>query len=139
MGLSFGRLRRRGIAVPKIDPNRRAFLANSFSLAANAGVHCAGFSCAHTYAQTPPKPIRRSGRYEDSFITERRSFKWPGNNTLAVWFAPDVEVWHYNSAFGVGVAPNPTNYYLTSTTTPGANTGCGSACGASRMCSTKPA
>ena len=98
-----------------------------------------GFPCAHTYAQTPPKPIRRSGRYEDSFITERRPFKWPGNNTLAVWFAPNVEVWHYDFAFGVGVAPNPTNYYLTSTTTPGANTGSGSACGASRMCSTKPA
>jgi allantoinase len=31
-------------------------------------------------------------------------------NTLAVWFAPNVEVWHYDSAFGVGVAPNPTNY-----------------------------
>ena len=49
-------------------------------------------------AQTPPRPIRRSERYDDSFITERKAFKWPGNNTLAVWFAPNVEVWQYDSA-----------------------------------------
>jgi allantoinase len=30
--------------------------------------------------------------------------------TIAVWFAPNVEVWQYDSAFGVGVSPNPTNY-----------------------------
>ena len=43
--------------------------------------------------ETPPRPIRRTERYDDSFITERKAFKWPGNNTLAVWFAPNVEVW----------------------------------------------
>ena len=96
--------------MPNIDRNRRAFLANSFSLAAGAGIMVLGLPRAPAYAQTPPKPIRRSERYDDSFITERKPFKWPGNNTLAVWFAPNVEVWHYDSAFGVGVAPNPTNY-----------------------------
>ena len=85
---------REGITVPKIDRNRRAFLANSFSLAAGAGVIALGLPCAQAYAQTQPKPIRRSERYDDSFITERKPFKWPGNNTLAVWFAPNVEVWH---------------------------------------------
>ena len=101
---------REGITVQNIDRNRRAFLANSFSLAAGAGVIALGLRCAPACAQTQTKPIRRSERYDDSFITERKPFKWPGNNTLAVWFAPNVEVWHYDSAFGVGVAPNPTNY-----------------------------
>ena len=101
---------REGITVQNIDRNRRAFVANSFSLAAGAGVIALGLRCAPACAQTQTKPIRRSERYDDSFITERKPFKWPGNNTLAVWFAPNVEVWHYDSAFGVGVAPNPTNY-----------------------------
>ena len=66
-----------------------------------------------------PSPLRRRPRRgrsaarsatTTSFITERKPFKWPGNNTLAVWFAPNVEVWHYDSAFGVGISPNPTNY-----------------------------
>ena len=35
-------------------------------------------------AQTPPWPIRRSERYDNSFITTPKPFKWPGNNTLAV-------------------------------------------------------
>ena len=61
-------------------------------------------------AQTAPRPIRRSERYDDSFITERKPFKWPGDNTLAVWFAPNVEVWQYDSAAGAGITPNPTNH-----------------------------
>jgi len=56
--------------------------------------------------KTAPRPIRRSERYDDSFIAERKPFKWPGNSTLAVWFVPNVEVWHYDSAFGVGITPN---------------------------------
>src|SRR5262245_18979282 len=96
--------------MQKIDHDRRRFLAKSLSLAAAAGAAASGLPPLAALAQTPPKPIRRSERYDDSFITERKPFKWPGNNTLAVWFAPNVEVWHYDSAFGVGVAPNPTNY-----------------------------
>ena len=68
---------REGITVPNIDRNRRAFLANSFSLAAGAGIMALGLPRAPAYAQTPPKPIRRSERYDDSFITERKPFKWP--------------------------------------------------------------
>src|SRR6516225_916697 len=89
--------------------HRRDFLANSLLLAA-AGVAATGLRPGAAGAQTAPRPIRRSERYDDSFITERKPFKWPGNNTLAVWFAPNVEVWHYDSAVGVGIQPNPTNY-----------------------------
>ena len=62
-----------------------------------------GLRSAAAQAQSAPRPIRRSERYDDSFIAERKPFKWPGNNTLAVWFAPNVEVWQYDSAFGVGI------------------------------------
>jgi allantoinase len=61
-------------------------------------------SAAH--AQTGDKPLRRSNRYEDSIISERKPFVWPGNKTLAVWIAPNVEVWNYESPEGQAVSPN---------------------------------
>jgi allantoinase len=61
------------------------------------------------YAQTIGKPMRRADRYEDTFIFERKPFAWPGNKTLAVWIAPNVEVWHYDSPAGTGVSPNVGN------------------------------
>ncbi len=93
-----------------IGHDRREFIAKSFCLAGGASLAALGLRSAAAQAQTAPRPIRRSERYDDSFITERKPFKWPGNNTLAVWFAPNVEVWQYDSAFGVGISPNPTNY-----------------------------
>jgi allantoinase len=93
-----------------IGHNRRAFIAKSLCLAGSAGVAAFGINSLQALAQTAPPPMRRSERYDDSFITERKPFKWPGNNSLAVWFAPNVEVWQYDSAFGVGISPNPTNY-----------------------------
>src|SRR3974390_701030 len=99
------------ISMQRIGHDRRTFIANGLRLAASAGVAAAFVSPPRAaLAQTAPRPIRRSERYDDSFITERKPFKWPGNNTLAVWFAPNVEVWHYDSAFGVGITPNPTNH-----------------------------
>src|SRR6516165_4982376 len=87
------------------------FVTNSLRLATGVGAAAAfGLPSRATLAQTAPRPIRRSERYEDSFITERKPYKWPDNNTLAVWFVPNVEVWHYDSAFGVGISPNPTNH-----------------------------
>ena len=87
------------------------FVTNSLRLATGVGAAAAfGLPSRATHAQTAPRPIRRSERYEDSFITERKPYKWPDNNTLAVWFVPNVEVWHYDSAFGVGISPNPTNH-----------------------------
>jgi allantoinase len=90
--------------------HRRDFLAKGLVLAGSAGLVASGLRADRASAQTSPRPIRRSERYDDSFITERKPFKWPGDASLAVWFAPNVEVWQYDSAFGVGITPNPTNY-----------------------------
>src|SRR5207253_2527864 len=38
-----------------------------------------------------------------------KPYAWPGNKTLAVWIAPNVEVWHYDSAAGTGISPGPPN------------------------------
>jgi peptidoglycan/xylan/chitin deacetylase (PgdA/CDA1 family) len=93
-----------------ISHDRREFFVKSLLLAGAAALAVSGLGPLAAQAQTAPKPIRRSERYDDTFITERKPFKWPGNNTLAVWFIPNVEVWHYDSAVGVGITPNPTNY-----------------------------
>ncbi len=90
--------------------DRREFIATSLCLAGTAGLLTSALASGIAAAQSPPRPIRRSERYDDTFITERKPFKWPGNNTLAIWFAPNVEVWHYDSASGVGITPNPTNH-----------------------------
>jgi allantoinase len=88
--------------------DRREFIRKSVAGAAALAV---SVSAAGTgVAETAPRPIRRSQRYDDSFITERKPFKWPGGNTLAVWFAPNVEVWHYDSAAGAAITPNPTSH-----------------------------
>jgi allantoinase len=50
--------------------------------------------------------LRRSNRYDDTIISERRPFVWPGNRTLAVWIVPNVEVWNYDSPDGVAISPN---------------------------------
>jgi allantoinase len=88
--------------------DRRSFVVTG--LAAAAGLGACALRPPVARAQGGPRPIRRSERYDDSFITERKPFRWPGDNTIAVWFAPNVEVWHYDSAFGVGITPNPTNH-----------------------------
>jgi len=88
--------------------DRREFIAKSLIGAAALLASVSGAGTGR--AQTAPRPIRRSERYDDTFITERKPFTWPGDNTLAVWFAPNVEVWQYDSASGVGITPNPTNH-----------------------------
>jgi peptidoglycan/xylan/chitin deacetylase (PgdA/CDA1 family) len=88
--------------------DRREFIRKSAGGAAALVVSLSAFGTS--VAQTGPRPIRRSERYDDSFITERKPFKWPGGNTLAVWFAPNVEVWHYDSATGASIQPNPTSH-----------------------------
>ena len=118
--------------------HRRDFLAKSLLLAGAAGIAASGLRPGAAGAQTAPRPIRRSERYDDSFITERKPFKWPDDNSLAVWFAPNVEVWQYDSAFGVGITPNPPTTCRMFSTTPGGNTECASAYGASPTCSTRP-
>jgi allantoinase len=91
------------------DIKRRDFLKQGFLLAGTAGVVAAGLAPKTAFAQTQGQSVRRAGRYEDSFIFERKPFKWPGNKTLAVWIAPNVEVWHYDSPAGTGVSPNVRN------------------------------
>ena len=59
-----------------------------------------------TSAQAPGGAVRRSDRYDDSFIFERKPFTWPGNATLAIWIAPNVEVWRYDSPVGQAISPN---------------------------------
>jgi peptidoglycan/xylan/chitin deacetylase (PgdA/CDA1 family) len=87
---------------------RRDFLKRSFFLAGTAGAIASGLGKA-AVAQAPGRAVRRADRYEDSFIFERKPFKWPGNKTLAVWIAPNVEVWRYDSPAGQAVSPNTGN------------------------------
>ncbi len=89
--------------------DRRDFIKQSLFLAGAASVLTSGLAPVAAHAQTASRPVRRPDRYEDSFIFERKPFAWPGNKTLAVWVAPNVEVWHFDSPVGVGVSPNPGN------------------------------
>jgi peptidoglycan/xylan/chitin deacetylase (PgdA/CDA1 family) len=86
--------------------DRRDFLKNSLSLAGAAGLLSSGLAATASCAQAPGRPLRRPGRYDDSFIFERKPFRWPGDTTLAVWIAPNVEVWNYDSPEGQAVSPN---------------------------------
>src|SRR5262249_25564018 len=92
------RSQREGAMSRSDSHHRRDFLARSLVVAGAAGLAASGLRADQALAQTSPRPIRRSERYDDIFITERKSFKWPGDATLAVWFAPNVEVWQYDSA-----------------------------------------
>jgi peptidoglycan/xylan/chitin deacetylase (PgdA/CDA1 family) len=88
--------------------DRRDFIKRSLFLAGTASFLTSGLAPIGAYAQTLGK-MRRSERYEDSYIFERKPFTWPGNKTLAVWIAPNVEVWHYDSPVGAAVSPNVAN------------------------------
>lgn len=88
--------------------DRRDFIQKSLFLAGTAGFVASGLASTGSYAQTFGK-MRRADRYEDTFIHQRKPFSWPGGKTLAVWIAPNVEVWHFDSAVGTGISPNPAN------------------------------
>ncbi len=88
--------------------DRRDFLKHTLAAAGTASLLTSMLPPGAARAQTLG-PMRRANRYEDTFITERKPFAWPNNKTLAVWIAPNVEVWHYDVAFGVGISPNPAN------------------------------
>jgi len=88
-----------------MPPSRRDFLGRSLPLA-GAGALLSGLAPTRALAQAPSPPVRRSDRYDDSFIFERRPFTWPGGATLAVWIIPNVEVWRYDSASGQAITPN---------------------------------
>ncbi len=88
--------------------HRREFIQKGLFLAGTAGLLASGLAPVASHAQTFG-PMRRANRYDDTFINERKPFSWPGGKTLAVWIAPNVEVWHYDLAVGTGISPNPTN------------------------------
>ena len=67
--------------------DRRDFIKAGLSVAGTAGLLTSGLAPVHAQAQTGGKPVRRSERYDDSIISERKPFVWPGNKTLAVWIA----------------------------------------------------
>jgi len=90
------------------DSDRREFL-KQVVLAGTAGTLASGLTTRAGFAQTSGGSVRRADRYEDSFIFERKPYRWPGSKTLAVWIAPNVEVWHYDSAAGQAVSPNAGN------------------------------
>jgi peptidoglycan/xylan/chitin deacetylase (PgdA/CDA1 family) len=86
--------------------SRRDFLRRSLTLAGAAGAALTGLPLKRAFAQAPGGPVRRADRYDDSFIFERKPFRWPGNATLAIWIAPNVEVWRYDSPGGQAISPN---------------------------------
>jgi allantoinase len=86
--------------------NRRDFLKGSLTLAGAAGAVLTGLPSKRASAQAPGGPVRRADRYDDSLIFERKPFRWPGNATLAIWIAPNVEVWRYDSPAGQAISPN---------------------------------
>src|SRR5580704_6420447 len=102
-----------GPAKKRDGMNRRRFLSSTAALGVglvvrpgSAGFLTAGLAPIVARAQTGGGPVRRSDRYEDTIISERKPFVWPGNKTLAVWVAPNVEVWNYDSPDGQAVSPN---------------------------------
>jgi allantoinase len=89
--------------------DRRDFLKKSLFFAGAAGLMSSGLGPLTALAQTIGKPMRRADRYEDTYIFERKPYKWPRNKTLAVWIAPNVEVWHYDLPGGTAISPNVAN------------------------------
>ena len=89
--------------------DRRDFIKKGLFLAGTAGLLTSGLAPIVAHAQTGSKPVRRPERFDDSFMFERKPFAWPGNKTLAVWIAPNVEVWHFDSPVGQAVSPNVAN------------------------------
>ena len=114
--------------------DRRDFLKKSLFFAGAAGLMNSGLGPLTALAQTIGKPMRRADRYEDSYIFERKPFKWPGNKTLAVWIAPNVEVWHYDSPGGTAISPNVANRVPDVINYAWREYGIRVGCGVSRMC-----
>src|ERR1700675_5059106 len=88
--------------------DRRGFIKKGLMLAGTTSFMTSALARYVWHAQTLG-PMRRSNRYDDSFISERKPFTWPGNKTLAIWIAPNVEVWHYDLPSGQAISPNTAN------------------------------
>ena len=66
------------VAMQSIGHDRREFIAKSFCVAGAAGLGAFDLLAVAAQAQTPPRPIRRSERYDNSFITERKALQVAG-------------------------------------------------------------
>ena len=82
--------------------DRRDFIRTGSALAGTTGLLTSGPGPIVSKDKAGGRPVRRSDRYADSIISERKPFVWPGNKTLAVWIAPNVEV---GCGFGVQLWP----------------------------------
>lgn len=91
--------------------NRRDFLGRSLGLIGASSLLGSSMFPRRIRAQDQSRrpSLRRPGRFEDSFIFERKPFAWPGGKTLAVWIIPNVEVWNFDSPVGASISPNTTN------------------------------
>jgi peptidoglycan/xylan/chitin deacetylase (PgdA/CDA1 family) len=88
--------------------HRRNFLGRSFAVLGAAT--SASFPLG-AFGQTATSSLRRADRYQDTYIFDRKPFRWPGGKRLAIWVAPAVEVWSVDKAgSGPNVRPNPNNY-----------------------------
>ena len=76
--------------------SRRNFLERGLALAGTACALASARVSSTRASQAPGESVRLAERYDDSFIFERKPFTWPGNATLAIWIAPNVEVWRYD-------------------------------------------
>ena len=95
--------------------NRRKFLNKSFGLCAASAVAASG---SKLVAQSV---VRRPERFEENtLITERKPFTWPGGKTLAVWIIPNVEVFVLNPPGGPCTSKEIRTFWASR----GENTGC---------------
>src|SRR5438552_2141699 len=79
--------------------NRRMFLGRGLGLIGAAVI--ANALPETLWAQVPSSGVKPSGRNDGSMIIERKRFTWPSGKSLAVWIAPNVEVFDFDASAGV--------------------------------------
>src|SRR5262249_48273349 len=127
------------VVMQSIGHDRREFISKSFCLAGTASLAAFGVRRAVAQAQGTLPPIQRSQRYDDSFITQRKPFKWPATIRLRSGSRP---MWKSGSTTPPSAwvsAPILPITCRTSSTTHGGNMGCASGYGVLLMSSMPPA
>ena len=66
----------------QLNYDRRNFMGTSLLFAGTAGLLGSVLGARGAFAQTLG-PMRRSNRYEDTYIFERKPYAWPGNKRAA--------------------------------------------------------
>ena len=94
-----------------ISHDRREFFVKSFLLAGAAALRCQAWGRwrrrrpDRAAADPPVGALRRYVHLPSASRSNGRAITRSPSGSL-----PNVEVWHYDSAVGVGITPNPTNY-----------------------------